>query len=332
MTQYSVGIPVRNEKDTLEDTVDSIMNQTVLPEKVYICVNGSTDGSLDLAHRLTGQYNQVIVLHSNPGKANAWNAIVKHCPTNYVMMTDGDVLLNREAAGHLLTAFERNPEAYVAGGYVVHKKPKQVSLFSRLCNPYPYDRIRPLHWLSGQLYMMKKDELMDMAGRYGIDLMPPTIINEDLLIEHIVRREDRLTHAGGAHGTVFWVNSFGEWMRWKRRIFMGQMQISEKYPYLGMYSVRDWVKWKKNIILNNAKMREQYPFLFTTGKYSLPAKETNRPPERIGRAFRGMSARLYIFLDIVVDLILRIGMYCGRKDYSNVWEEAKSTKVSLRQD
>ena len=180
--------------------------------------------------------------------------------------------------------------------------------------------------------MMKKDELMEMAARYGIDLMPPAIINEDLLIEHIVRLEDRLTHAEGAYGTVFWENSFGEWLGWKKRMFMGQMQISEEYPYLGMYSVRDWVKWKKRLILNNAKMREQYPFLFTTGEYSLPAKEKNRPPERIGRAFRGMSAVSYIMLEIVVELILRIGMYFGREEYRNVWQGAKSTKLPLRED
>ncbi len=332
MSQYSVGIPVRNERATLADAVDSVLRQSVPPAKVYICVNGSTDGSLDLACGLAGKHSQVIVLQSAPGKANAWNAILGQCATNHVMMTDGDLLLDAEAAGHLLTALARNPEAYVAGGCVVHRTPEHVSLFSRLCSPFPYDCVRPLSWLTGQLYMMKKDELMDMARRYGIDLMPPSIINEDLLIEFIVRLEDRLTHAESAYAKIYWVNSFGDWMRWKRRVFMGQMQLSEAYPYLGMYSVREWVKWKTRLLLDEARMREQYPFLFSTGKYALPAKERKGLPENTDRPFRGRSAISYFALDLAVDLMLRIGIYLGMADYSNVWRETKSTKVPMKQD
>lgn len=91
--KWTFVIPFFNEVAFLADTVASLAAQTEKPFRLILVDNASTDGSADLAHRLTAGLAGVetIVLHeSRPGKLHALEAAMPHITTELVAFGDAD--------------------------------------------------------------------------------------------------------------------------------------------------------------------------------------------------------------------------------------------------
>ena len=104
------GIPVRNEALNIVSLLKSIMEQTIPPEKIIICVNGSTDATYDIAVIQAEKNDLIEVIRSDPAKptpgARSLNKfrLIKFC------FGDGDVFIDHEAAERLLRCLDSDPE------------------------------------------------------------------------------------------------------------------------------------------------------------------------------------------------------------------------------
>lgn len=91
--KISVVIPVYNAEKTLENTLSSVMKQTILPLEI-ICVNdGSTDNSLVLLEKFAKGITPVpikIINKKNGGVSTARNAGIKASSGDWIALLDSD--------------------------------------------------------------------------------------------------------------------------------------------------------------------------------------------------------------------------------------------------
>lgn len=87
--KISVVIPLYNKKETVLRAINSVLNQTVLPEEIIIVNDGSTDGSAQvvaqLDHPLIQLFNQ-----SNQGVSAARNLGIAEAKNEWIAFLDAD--------------------------------------------------------------------------------------------------------------------------------------------------------------------------------------------------------------------------------------------------
>lgn len=89
--KVSVIIPVYNCKDYLEECLKSVINQTLREIEIILVDDGSTDGSGELAEKLSERDPRIKVIHQkNMGAASARNSGIKIASGEYIGFVDSD--------------------------------------------------------------------------------------------------------------------------------------------------------------------------------------------------------------------------------------------------
>ena len=87
--KISVVIPLYNKKDSIVDTIKTVLNQTVLPDEIVIVNDGSTDGSDKIVSKLN--HPLVRLIHqNNSGVSAARNTGVDKAKHEWVAFLDAD--------------------------------------------------------------------------------------------------------------------------------------------------------------------------------------------------------------------------------------------------
>lgn len=97
---FSVVIAVYNAEEYLEETVQSLINQTIGFEKIQLILvdDGSVDQSALICDRYAAQYSNVVALHQqNTGVSAARNLGLAHIKGKYVNFLDSDDKLSHNA-------------------------------------------------------------------------------------------------------------------------------------------------------------------------------------------------------------------------------------------
>ncbi len=106
-----------NAGDTLVRCLEAVATQTVLPERLLLIDNASSDGSLEKARALIASKPALAVIaeiYPNPenlGFAAANNRAVAKCDTEFVALLNPDAIPNPDWLENLLAAAARHPEA-----------------------------------------------------------------------------------------------------------------------------------------------------------------------------------------------------------------------------
>ena len=93
MPTISVIIPTFNSSLTVERALNSVLNQTRLPEEVVVSDNGSTDSTLELVRRIQGDTDSIKIIITKcdqPGSGPNRNHAVKMCTGNVLSFLDSD--------------------------------------------------------------------------------------------------------------------------------------------------------------------------------------------------------------------------------------------------
>jgi glycosyltransferase involved in cell wall biosynthesis len=105
--EISVIIPVYNGEKYLSETLQSILQQTILPEEIIVVDDGSTDSSVEVV-RQYGTHCR-LVLRNKAGAAAARNAGIMQSACRYLAFSDADDLWEPAHNALLLKEFEDNP-------------------------------------------------------------------------------------------------------------------------------------------------------------------------------------------------------------------------------
>jgi len=148
-------------------------------------------------------------------------------------------------------------------------------------------------WVCGRLYMIKLNELYNLAKKCEIELMPRDIINEDGLLELITAGHRKIIDS--AYNLSIQVATFHDWKIGFKRVLAGQKQLKQRYP--------------------------QY---FGDSDFSIKRmKNYFRRFNEIDELSKKMGVTSLLVLRTMLNIYYKL--FSGL-DYSTTWKETKSTK------
>lgn len=99
MVKVSVILPIYNVASYLEETFNSLINQSLKEIEIIAVNDGSTDNSADIIEKYQKQDSRIISLHQeNQGQSVARNLALQYAKGKYIYMMDSDDLLNSPQA------------------------------------------------------------------------------------------------------------------------------------------------------------------------------------------------------------------------------------------
>lgn len=226
--QYEVCIPVRNEKELISWTLDSINGQSHLPYRINICLNGTTDDTREVIEQYGD--SKVRIVESEPGKANAWNKLFHETSSlEQLLFCDGDVALSPNAAERIFEKLEENPNLAIVGGGVCSISTNPSSFFSKYFMEDPTGKKAvSLPGVSGQLYGIHRKRLVEIAKEKRLPLLPTNIINDDEYLSRLVDSRKLITTK--AYVTAYGASNFTDWFERNNRIMKGHIQLKRQFP------------------------------------------------------------------------------------------------------
>jgi glycosyltransferase involved in cell wall biosynthesis len=117
----SVLIPLYNKADYLEETLQSVLNQTYPNIEIIIVDDGSTDGSLDIAKKYLSEHVRVFE-QKKKGACAARNKAFELSKGDFIQYLDADDLLDKNKIDIQVKILSNNPDCLVIGhGYELYE-------------------------------------------------------------------------------------------------------------------------------------------------------------------------------------------------------------------
>ena len=128
MADYLVISPVKNEEKFIEKTIQSVINQTILPKKWIIVDDGSTDRTAEIIRKFTNQHDFIfpLIRQSGEKKRKRGQGVVEAFyeglgaavieDYNYLVKLDGDLILPPDFFEKVFAQFEMDSKLGIASG------------------------------------------------------------------------------------------------------------------------------------------------------------------------------------------------------------------------
>ena len=114
----SIVVPVYNAEKFIEETVTSVMNQTLLEWELLLVNDGSTDGSAKVLEELAEKDARIRTIHiENGGAARARNIGTEQAKGRYLAFLDADDLWEPKKLEKELAFLREHEAAFVFTGY-----------------------------------------------------------------------------------------------------------------------------------------------------------------------------------------------------------------------
>ncbi len=123
--KYVLITPARNEESYIEKTIQSVISQTVLPEKWVIVSDGSTDRTDEIVKKYAEKYKFIYLLRREADTSRNFGSKVYAFNEGYEKMSaieydvivnlDADITFEKDYFAFLLEKFEENQSLGVAG-------------------------------------------------------------------------------------------------------------------------------------------------------------------------------------------------------------------------
>ena len=147
--KYYVVIPAHNEEAFISLTLESIINQTILPKKLIIVNDNSTDKTESIIDDYISKFNFIQKVNTKsstehiPGSkvVNAFNKGLEVLDTNYdfIVKLDADLILPKNYFETITNIFKTNKNIGLAGGFVYELDKNKIW---KLNHPMNKDHVR----------------------------------------------------------------------------------------------------------------------------------------------------------------------------------------------
>ncbi|UKM65168.1 glycosyltransferase [Flavobacteriaceae bacterium GSB9] len=125
--KFCIIIPAHNEESSIGLTLDSLLNQSLLPKQVVIVNDNSTDNTQDIVEAYTEKYNFISLVNSKssnqhlPGSKiiNAFYKGYEILDDDYdvICKFDADLIFPKDYLEQLVIHFNNNPKLGMASGF-----------------------------------------------------------------------------------------------------------------------------------------------------------------------------------------------------------------------
>ena len=130
--KYIIITPANNEEKYIHYTLDSVVKQTLLPEKWIIVNDGSTDNTRNIVESYTKKYSWIRLIEnfnkeSRAGGTKVVKAFyigyntIKNRDYDFIVKLDADLTLPEDYFMNIVKYFKQNPTVGLCGGVVLNK-------------------------------------------------------------------------------------------------------------------------------------------------------------------------------------------------------------------
>jgi len=161
-----------DEADNLKKSLDSVLNQILLPSEIILVKDGPLTKELD---SLIEDYSQkfselkVIELEKNVGLGNALKAGLEKCSYNILARMDADDISREDRFEKQIKYLEENKEIDVIGSWISEFEGDEDNVYAHRKLPVDFDEIKVFakkrNPLNHMTVIFKKDKVID-AGNY----------------------------------------------------------------------------------------------------------------------------------------------------------------------
>ncbi|MFA7446515.1 MAG: glycosyltransferase family 2 protein [Flavobacteriaceae bacterium] len=123
---YYIIIPAYNEEKYIKFTLESVVRQSLLPKKVVVVNDNSTDKTADIVKEFSEKHSFITLIHTEsepihlPGSKviQAFNRGLETLDDNYdfIVKLDADLILPENYFEKISAVFTKNPKVGMAGG------------------------------------------------------------------------------------------------------------------------------------------------------------------------------------------------------------------------
>ena len=226
-------VPAYNEEETLENTVESLIDLDYPKDKKEIIIinDGSKDRTLEIAKKLEKKYSEVRVLNKeNSGKANSLNEAIKIAKGELIAVTDADSYPRKDSLKKMIGHFEEKGVAAVTSRVLVKNKKNYLERFQVLdysiiaWTRKLLDFVNSVYVTNGPLSIYRKEVVKKLGG------FDPNNLTEDIEVTwHILSEgyKTRMSYSAVVYTTV--PDKLKTWVNQRVRWNLGGMQTVYKY-------------------------------------------------------------------------------------------------------
>lgn len=164
--KISIIIPARNSENTIQKSLDSVLNQTYKNIEVLVVVNGSSDSTSDIVKRYQKKDHRVKFLESEPGIVSALNVGLRASTGDIISRQDSDDIWYKNK-------LEVQYEYMIHNGFDILGTQMDINSSGILSESnYPLDHNSCVNWLLhsqnpiGHPTVMFKKKIIDRLGGY----------------------------------------------------------------------------------------------------------------------------------------------------------------------
>jgi len=133
VSRFSVVVPAFNASDTITETLDALVSQTLRDWECIVVDDGSTDDTLALAKKYEAADQRFqVISQENRGTGGAYNAGVRAARADWITICSADDVLLPPHLEAMSEAVERFPgyDIYSCNGYFWHPDDSRVLVYS----------------------------------------------------------------------------------------------------------------------------------------------------------------------------------------------------------
>ena len=172
--KFSVLMPVYYKEKPLffEQALDSILNQTLLPDEIVIVKDGPLTKELDaVIEKYISKYSNlfnIVALEKNVGQGKARNAGLQVCKYDYIALMDSDDIADLTRFKKQIGYLEKHPEIDCIGSNITEFEGEQKNIISKKIVPITHEEIfRFGKWrspMNNMTIIYKKDKVLEVGG------------------------------------------------------------------------------------------------------------------------------------------------------------------------
>jgi glycosyltransferase involved in cell wall biosynthesis len=252
---YYIIIPAYNEEQFIELTLQSIVNQTILPKKVVVVDDNSTDKTFEVAEKYTEKYSFISAIKNSsepihlPGSKviKAFNKGLSQLDDEYdvIVKLDADLILPLNYFETIVNHFKSDDKIGMAGGFAYIEKNGEWLLenltdkdhIRGAFKAYRKETFKQIGSLKTAMGWDTVDELLCKFYNWKV------ITNENLKVKHLKPTGANYNKAARyKQGEAFYSLGYGFWIT---AIASLKLALRKKKPFLFI----DYIKgfWKAKI-------------------------------------------------------------------------------------
>jgi glycosyltransferase involved in cell wall biosynthesis len=189
----------RNEKESIAEFIDSVLNQSLQPNEIIVADGGSTDGTIEIIKDYIKKGAPIKLVNAPGNRSIGRNAAVKAAKNEHIACTDVGSRLDKNWLKNITEPFRKNPKAMVVSGSFKQEPKTYFEKISSDLMLVPNKKIDVKTWLPSSRSIAFTKTAWRKAGGYP----EYTNFNEDTPFD-LALKECGYKFEDGLKAIVYW--------------------------------------------------------------------------------------------------------------------------------